>query len=141
MDTKQAGTCCTKGCGVCGAKLELDPADVAQIGRFIRDRKEATEFYSARSKVPEAFAALGKEAFADGALDGKTKELMATCVSIIVKCKPCIESHVGGALRHGATEEEIVETIDVAVALGGGQALTSSRFALKAMEYHRNAAV
>lgn len=138
MDPKQAGTCCAKGCAVCGSETGLDSADIAKIDGYVRDRKTLTEQYSKRSKIPEAFAALSKETYADGALDRKTKELMATCVSIIVKCKPCVEHHVGEALLHGATEKEIIETMDVAVSLGGGQALVFSRFALKAMDYHRN---
>jgi alkylhydroperoxidase/carboxymuconolactone decarboxylase family protein YurZ len=41
------------------------------------------------------------------------------------------------AFKHGATDEEIYETIDVAIEMGGGQAGAYARFVLKAMEYFK----
>ena len=46
MDPKQAGTCCAKGCSVCASETGLDPADIARIDGYIRDRKTMTEQYS-----------------------------------------------------------------------------------------------
>ena len=84
------------------------------------------------------FLELEEKAFSDGALEKKTKELMALSISIVTKCEPCMEWHLGQALAAGATDEEVYETIDVAIEMGGGQAGAYARFVLKAMEYYKN---
>ena len=70
-------------------------------------------------------------------LSKKHKELMALAISIVTKCEPCIEWHVQQAHLAGATDEEIYETIDVAIEMGGGPAAAYSRFALNALDFHR----
>jgi AhpD family alkylhydroperoxidase len=57
-------------------------------------------------------------------------------ISIVVNCESCIEWHTGQALKAGASEKEILETIEVGIEMGGGPATVSGRFALKALEYH-----
>ena len=80
------------------------------------------------------FARLHKKAVEDGALSGKVKELMALAVSIAVGCDSCIAYHVHDALTAGATREELLETIGVAVMMGGGPALMYGAHALDAIE-------
>jgi AhpD family alkylhydroperoxidase len=63
---------------------------------------------------------------------------MALAISIVTKCEPCIEWHMEQAILSGATEEEIFETIDVAIEMGGGPAGAYSRFALNALDYFKN---
>ena len=79
---------------------------------------------------------LERSAFADGAVSSKQKELTALAISIVTKCEPCIEWHVEQALRSGAGEPEIYETIDVAIEMGGGPAAAYARFAIRAVEYY-----
>ena len=62
---------------------------------------------------------------------------MALSISIVTKCEPCMEWHLDQAMRAGAKDEEIYETIDVAIEMGGGQAGAYARFVLKAMEYFK----
>ena len=74
-------------------------------------------------KAPmSAFIQLHHAAMAKGALDTKHKELIALGISIVVHCDGCIARHVSDALRAGATREEILEAIGVAVSMGGGPA-------------------
>ena len=80
------------------------------------------------------FAKLHREAVADGVLSRKIKELIALGISISVACDGCILAHVHDALREGATREEIVETIGVAVVMGGGPALFTGAEALAAVD-------
>jgi AhpD family alkylhydroperoxidase len=68
------------------------------------------------------FGRLHKEATQAGALATKTKELMALAISIVARCESCIAFHVHDALRAGATRQEVLETIGVAVMMGGGPA-------------------
>jgi AhpD family alkylhydroperoxidase len=76
-----------------------------------------------RKEIPDVYGAFGqlnKEATADGALSKKQKELIALGISIAAHCEGCIEAHTDDALRAGATREEILECIGVAIFMGGG---------------------
>lgn len=86
--------------------------------------------------IPETmqgFGALHKAAVAENVLSTKTKELIALSIGIAVRCDGCIAYHVNGALEAGASREEIVETIGVAVMMGGGPAVVYGCEALEAL--------
>lgn len=82
----------------------------------------------------QAFSALAGAATKDGALDGKTKELLAVAISIAVRCDGCIAFHTKAALRLGATREEIMETVSIAIYMGGGPSLIYGTQALEAYD-------
>lgn len=84
--------------------------------------------------VMNGFAEMYRQAFAAGALDTKTKELIALGIAIHAHCDGCIAAHVHGAHRAGATRQEIIEAIGVAVLMGGGPASMSGAEALEALE-------
>src|SRR3977135_1312856 len=69
------------------------------------------------------------KAVGDGVLPAKTKELIAIAVGHATKCPYCIDHHVKGAKKAGATEAEISEAILVAVALSAGAAFTHAGMA------------
>ncbi|MFT3665605.1 carboxymuconolactone decarboxylase family protein [Piscinibacter sp.] len=76
-----------------------------------------------RSGVPQVmkgFAEMGKAAIADGALDAKTKELIALAIGVATRCDGCIGFHAKALARLGATAAEVHETLGVAVYMGGG---------------------
>ena len=90
-----------------------------------------------RAGIPEAaqgFAALAKAATADGALDAKTKELIALAIGITARCDGCLAYHARAACRHGASREEILETIGVSVYMGGGPSMIYGAEALAAFD-------
>jgi AhpD family alkylhydroperoxidase len=80
------------------------------------------------------FARLHKKAIEGGALNTKTKELMALAISIAVRCEGCIAYHTHDAVAAGATREELLETISVAILMGGGPASMYAAHALDAIE-------
>ena len=80
------------------------------------------------------FRHLHKESQAEGALPTKTKELMALAISIAGHCDSCIAYHVHDALKAGANRKEILETIGVAIMMGGGPALMYGCDALEALD-------
>lgn len=80
------------------------------------------------------FARLHRKAVEDGALDGKIKEMMALAVSIAVGCEGCIAYHTHDAVKAGATRPELLETIGVALLMGGGPGSIYAAHALEAME-------
>lgn len=70
------------------------------------------------------FSDLAKAALKPGALDLKTKELIAAAVGLAVRCDYCIVHHVYESLKAGATREELIETACVCTFMGGGPAVT-----------------
>jgi len=90
-----------------------------------------------RKAMPEvagAFHRLTKAATVDGALDPKTKELIALAIGIAARCDGCLAYHARAAARLGATREEIVETVGVAVYMGGGPSMIYGAEALAAFD-------
>ena len=88
----------------------------------------------ATPKVMGAYGQLVQSAMADGALDTKTKELMALAISVVIRCEDCISYHTRAAIKHGASKEEVVESLGVAVELGGGPSVVYSARALSAFD-------
>jgi AhpD family alkylhydroperoxidase len=78
------------------------------------------------------FARLHASSVTDGELEPKVKELMALAVAIAIRCEDCITYHVHDAVAAGASRQEIVETIGVAVMMGGGPAAVYGAQALEA---------
>ena len=116
----------------------MDKYSEEKIKGSITDRKKLHERFLEGCKTYESFLKLEEKAFANGALSRKVKELMALSISIVTKCEPCIEWHVQQALLQGATEEEIYETIDVSIEMGGGPAGAYARYALNAVDFHKS---
>ncbi len=86
------------------------------------------------SKTYKAFLEMEKATFCDGALSRKTKELIATGISVVTNCESCMQWHIGQAVKEGATEREILEAVEVAMEMGIGPATVNARFALEVME-------
>ena len=80
----------------------------------------------------EAWKAFSRQVFADGALDRKTKELIAVAVAHTTQCPYCIRGHTKAALRHGASEQELMEAIWVAAEMRAGGAYAHAAVALDA---------
>jgi AhpD family alkylhydroperoxidase len=85
-------------------------------------------------EVMQAFAQMAKAATASNALDTKTKELIALGISVAVRCDPCIAYHAKAAIKAGATEAEVAETLGLSVYMGAGP---SAMYAAKALEATR----
>jgi AhpD family alkylhydroperoxidase len=78
-----------------------------------------------RQHIPDVFkgfAQLSAAALAPGALDRKTKELLALAVAVVEHCDGCIAAHARGAASAGASEAEVAEAIGVTVLMHGGPA-------------------
>ncbi len=83
-------------------------------------------------EVMKAFSAIAQSALAQGALDAKTKELIAIGISVAVRCDDCIGFHVKAAVDRGATREEILETLGMAIYMGAGPSAMYASHALGA---------
>jgi len=90
-----------------------------------------------RKDIPDTmqgFSALAAAATRDGALDKKTKELIALAIGIAVRCDGCIGFHTQALAKLGATRQEVEETLGMAVYMGGGPSLMYAADAIAAFE-------
>jgi len=90
-----------------------------------------------RERIPDGFegyGAISAAVFADGALDAKTKELIALAIAVAKQCDGCIASHARGAARRGATADEVAETLGVAIMMNGGPGTLHAPRAFAAFE-------
>lgn len=85
-------------------------------------------------EVASAFSGLAKAAIKPGAIDPKTKELIALAIGIAARCDGCIGFHTEAAIRHGASRDEVIETIGVATYMGGGPSYVYGAQALQAFD-------
>lgn len=82
----------------------------------------------------KAFASLSTAAMASNAIDTKTKELMALAIGIARHCDGCVAYHTKMAHQHGATRQEVLETVALAVYMGGGPAAVYGGDAVRAYD-------
>ena len=82
----------------------------------------------------EGFDALDGAAARGGALDAKTRELIALAVAVTTRCDGCIAVHSAAAKKAGASRAELAEALSVAIALNAGAALVYSARAFDAFE-------
>ena len=93
-------------------------------GKQVQDelRPHTRELRRMIPDVYKGFTALHDAALADGALDTRTKELIALAIAVSSECDGCIAAHAHAAVRHGATLEEAAEAIGVTILMNGGPA-------------------
>ena len=84
--------------------------------------------------VMKGFGLLAHAAKQDGALDKKTKELIALALGIASHCDGCIGFHTQALAKLGASQQEVVETLGMAVYMGGGPSLMYAAETLTAFE-------
>lgn len=109
---------------------------------MLHDWHDVTRDYSAatrdlRAGAPEvmkSFSAIAQAALKPGALDPKTKELVALGISVAIRCEPCIGFHAEAAVKHGASREELLEAIGTAIYMGTGPTVMYAAAALEAYD-------
>jgi AhpD family alkylhydroperoxidase len=82
----------------------------------------------------KAYGSLSKTAQVPGALDHKTKELIALAISVATRCDGCIAYHARNSVRAGATRQEIAEMLAVTLQMGGGPSMVHAADALRAYD-------
>lgn len=81
------------------------------------------EMGEVRGELFEAYQEWSARVFAEGALTGKTKQLIAMAVAHALQCPYCIDAHTTGSAGAGASDDEIAEAIHVAAVIRGGASL------------------
>lgn len=78
--------------------------------------------------------ALDNKAYINGALPAKTKELMGLVASMVLRCNDCILYHIDSSIQEGATREELYETFNIALIVGGSIVIPHLRYAFEVMD-------
>jgi len=97
-------------------------------------RERGKEFNTLHPELVKGYSALSRGAAQTKHIDAKTREFIALAVAVTTRCQGCIDAHVRKAKAAGATKEEIVEALGVAVALNAGAAFTYSLHVLDAVD-------
>ena len=95
------------------------------------------EIATLSKEIPETargFGVMGAAAKNSGALDEKTKEIMALGIAVATRCDSCIGFHIKSLIRLGLTREELCEALAMATFMGGGPSYAFSAKALSAFD-------
>ncbi|HEV2153953.1 carboxymuconolactone decarboxylase family protein [Bradyrhizobium sp.] len=104
-------------------------------------RQISANMQKLRDDIPDAmkgFAALAQAATRDGALDKKTKELIALALGVAAHCDGCVGLHTEALVKLAATREEVEEALGMAVYMGTGPSLMYAADAIAAYQQCAN---
>lgn len=83
------------------------------------------------------FFNLDTQAYVDGALDGRTKELLGLVASMVLRCNDCIDYHIIQCVQAGYSDEELWEAMHVALVVGGSIVIPHLRHAVESIDLLR----
>ena len=95
---------------------------------------EIATFSKEVSETATGFAKMGEAAKKPGALDEKTKEIMALGIAVATRCESCIGFHIKSLVSLGLTRDELCEALAMATFMGGGPSYAYSAKALSAYD-------
>ncbi|MEW6445500.1 MAG: carboxymuconolactone decarboxylase family protein [Pseudomonadota bacterium] len=105
------------------------------MGQTMHDFKAGMGMMTSEAgETMETFNAFMNSVLCDGALDTRTKEMVALGMAITARCAYCIGIHVNKALHAGVTHAEIIDVCKVAILMGGGPAMTYIAEVKKALD-------
>ena len=84
--------------------------------------------------VMQGFSAIAQAALKANALDTKTKELIALAIAVATRCDGCIAFHAEAAVKQGASRDEVLETMGMAIYMGAGPSVMYAAQALEAFD-------
>jgi AhpD family alkylhydroperoxidase len=114
------------------AAMSTSPASYLELTQSV-----SKNLATLRSDIPEVmkgFNDMARAATSDGALDKKTKELIALALGVAAHCDACIGFHMKALVKLGATKAEVEEALGMAVYMGGGPSLMYSANAIAAFD-------
>ncbi|MDE2562040.1 MAG: carboxymuconolactone decarboxylase family protein [Sphingomonadales bacterium] len=85
-------------------------------------------------EVMKAFSGIAQAALTGGNIDTKTKELIALAISVAIRCDGCVAFHAKAAVARGASREEVMETMGMALYMGAGPSLMYAAQAVEAFD-------
>ncbi|ALJ36789.1 carboxymuconolactone decarboxylase family protein [Azospirillum brasilense] len=85
-------------------------------------------------EVMKGFSAIARAALEAKALDTKTKELIALAIGVATRCDACVAFHAQAAVQQGASREEVMETLGMAIYMGAGPSVMYAAMATEAFD-------
>jgi AhpD family alkylhydroperoxidase len=85
-------------------------------------------------EIMKGFSTLAQAALSGNALDTKTKELIALAISVAIRCDDCIAFHAKAAVERGATRQEVLQTLSMAIYMGAGPSVMYASHAIEAFD-------
>ena len=104
------------------------PAMASELSGAIKEVRLGTP------DVMKAFSAMAQAATKGGAVDAKTKELIAIAIAVAIRCDGCVAFHAQAAAKLGATREEVMEVMGMALYMGAGPSLMYAAQAVEAYD-------
>lgn len=105
------------------------------LERFRRERQRMNERVLERGTLEiKRFFALDERTYEDGALDGRTKELLGLAVSTAMRCDDCVAYHLLRCAELGASDDEMMEAMGVALTIGGSVVIPHLRRAVELLD-------
>jgi len=84
--------------------------------------------------ITKRFFTIDTKVYETGALDVKTKELLGLSASMVLRCDDCIAYHIDQCVNAGASDEELFETFDIALIVGGSIVIPHMRRAVEFLD-------
>lgn len=101
-----------------------------EIHEFRKERKRLNDLVLEADHLGiKRFFSLDSAAYRDGALDGKTKELLGLVASAVLRCNDCIDYHLDQCVEVGWSDEELQDALNVALIVGGSIVIPHLRHA------------
>ena len=93
---------------------------IDQVDEFNAYRQKMNDkILGENNKVLKRIFNLDTNAFAEGALDVKTKELLGLVASLVLRCDDCVKYHLESSFNQGVTKAQIMETLSIGTLVGG----------------------
>lgn len=118
--------------------MSSEKKDYTAITRAISSSLGSLRETAGAKETLSEFNAMSRAALADGALDKKTKELIALAIGVSKQCDGCIGFHTRALKRLGATDQEISEALAITIYMGGGPTAMYAADAWSAWEALKN---
>ena len=106
--------------------------DLDEFRRF-RERMNQ-RILEAENLTIRRFFALDDRTYEDGALPGRTKELLGLVASMVLRCDDCITYHLIRCREEGITDEELFEAFSVGLVVGGSIVIPHLRRAVELLD-------
>lgn len=83
------------------------------------------------------FFRLDTQAYEDGALPAKTKELLGLVSSLVLRCNDCVDYHMISCVESGYSDDELMDAMNVALVVGGSIVIPHLRHAVESLDMLR----
>ncbi len=108
---------------------------MGDIENFQQEREALNELVMKYAALgTKRFYSLDSQAYRDGALPAKTKELLGLVASFVLRCDDCIKYHVIRCHEEGVTSQELEEALLIGLVVGGTITIPHQRRAIKAWD-------